>query len=372
MIDGVYILNTNREKIALIDDFSSVIWRETYYNVGDFEIYAPATDKNRQFLILDNYVMREERETVGIIENIEISFDINTGYMITATGRFAKSILDRRIIYKLSGNTITPIVSTGNVEAAVRNLVANCLISSADAARNVSFIELGQLNNLPAVIETQTGNAGDTQTSYQGLFEYTEELLKTYHYGAKIILDKTTKKLQYVVFAGENHGIGSNNPFTFSQEFDTLLKSDYLIDKTSLKTIALCGGEGEGTARKFVLVGGNESGLNRREVYVDGSSNSQTYQDENDQSQTYDDATYLLMLETTATAELKTLQTTESFDGDLDISNSYLIYGQDYDVGDVVAVEDNNLQLYKNCRIAEVTEVQDDGGYQVKVKFEND
>ena len=371
MINEIYILNQNRERIALIDDFSSIIWDMTYYDVGNFEIYAKATPKNRQFLIKDNFVWREDREEPGIIEQIEITFSIESGYMITASGRFAKSVLDRRIIYNLSGNTITPVVSRGNVEIAVRTLVKNCLITAADATRNVSFIKLGALANLPAIIETSTGDNGDTQTSYKGLLDYTENLLKTYGYGAKLIL-VNDKNLYYIVYSGTDRSITTSNPIIFSQEFDNLLNSDYLFNQAQYKNVALCGGAGEGTARKYVLVGGNQTGLNRRETFIDGSSNSETYTDEQGQTQTYSDSVYLNMLKTTATAGLSELIPNESFKGDIDIVNTYLKYGIDYNLGDIVTVEDNKMNLYKNCRITGVTEVQDDNGYSIKIKFDND
>ena len=372
MIDGLHIRNSDREIIGYLDGFTSVIWHAVYYGVGDFEIYTRLTPEILDILQIGNYVTRETRDDVGIIEAINISYDASDGYMITATGRFAKSLLDRRLIYSLSGYTITPVTSYGNVEAAARALVKSSIISATDTARNVSFIELGDLAGLSATIIDDDGDAAYKQTSYGNLLDYTDNLLKEYGYSAKIVLNLETLNLQYVVFEGTDRTIGTAEPLIFSQEFDNLLSSDYTDDVTNLKNTAFCGGEGEGTDRKFVLVTSGDTGLNRREIFVDGSSQSQTYTDESGEQQSYTDAEYLGMLKTAASAGLTEYVETISLDGDVDLTTGTLIFGVDYDVGDVVTVEECNLGVYINTRITEITEVQDESGYSVKVSFEND
>ncbi len=369
MIDLIYIRDTNRKVINIIDNFSSIIWHCVYYGVGDFEIYVPATQDAIDTLKRGYYVTREGRQDVGIIEKIEFTFDTSSGFMLTATGRFAKSILERRLIYKLSDNTITPVVFSGLVETSVRSMVNANIINATDTTRNISYIKLGELANLPARIVTQEGNAADTQTSYKNLFNYSEELLQEYGYGAKMTLDQETNNLIYSVYEGTDRTRSGEEPIIFSQEFDNILTADYTEDDTALKNTALCGGEGEGTARKFVIVTNGQTGENRREVFIDASSQSQTYKDAEGSEQQYSDAVYLNMLRTAAKAGLEAYKLTQTFDGEVDIINSGLEFEKDYFIGDKVTIEDNILGIAQNVRIGEVTEVQDTSGYGVTLKL---
>ena len=146
-IEDLTIRDQNRDIIGICDNFSSVIWESVYFGVGVFEIYAEATEQNKQILKEDYFVTRADRpRDVGIIENIIYEYDMAGALMIKATGRFAKSILDRRLIYNLVQVYIIenyymakPVVMTGKVEAICRSLVNSCMINPTDQNRKISF-----------------------------------------------------------------------------------------------------------------------------------------------------------------------------------------------------------------------------------------
>jgi len=280
MINFVEIRNAERVTIGIIDTANSVIWHSKFYGVGDFEIYAQATEKNLELLQVGNYVTRQDNEEVGIIESITVDFTIQSGYMITATGRFAKSLLDRRIIYKLSGNTNTPTILRGNVEIAVRQTVLDNAIScSFDSRRNIPILGLAALKNLTPVIVDSSGNAAQKQVSYQNLLEYTDSVLQEYGLSARVIYNDSNKMLLYAVNQGTDRSTDNtdgNEPIVFSIEYDNLNSSNYLYDETSLKNAALIGGAGQDLERFYSLLTGGKSGLQLREMFVDASSQSRT------------------------------------------------------------------------------------------------
>ena len=128
-IEYVEIRNLAREIVGIIDTAKSIIWHSMYYSVGDFEIYAPATDTNISLLQKDYYVTRPDDLEVGIIANVNIIKSVQDGKMIVASGKFAKSLLNRRLIYQLSGTVNKPTILRGNVETNIRNVVSNNIIS---------------------------------------------------------------------------------------------------------------------------------------------------------------------------------------------------------------------------------------------------
>lgn len=276
MIDLVEIKNTNRETIGIIDTAKSIIWHSVYFGVGDFEIYAQATEQNVALLQEKNYVTRPNNDEVGIIEKVTVDFTVQDGYMITATGRFAKSILERRIIYKLSGNTNAATILSGNVEIAVRQVVKDNAIScSFDSRRNIPELGLAGLNNLTPVIVDENGNAAQKQVTYKNLLEYTDEVLHEYGLSAKVIYNDSNKKLLYRVYEGTDRSTDNtdgNDPIVFAVEYDNLNSSSYSYDEISLRNAALIGGVGEGLERFYTLITAQKSGLQLREMFVDAHS----------------------------------------------------------------------------------------------------
>lgn len=376
MIEYVEIrAKADRELIGIIDDFQSVIWHSVYFGVGDFEIYTSATDKNLLLLAEGNYITRPDDIEVGIIEKIEIANDPQSGKMISATGRFAKSILDRRHIYNLSGTVNSPTILRGNVETNIRNIVRNNAISCAfDSRRNIPILALSPAAGLSAIIVDESGNAAEKQVSFQNLLEYTDEVLTEYGYASIITLDETTKKLLFSCYAGTDRSVDNvsgNDAVIFSPEFDNLVESTYTLDKATEKTAALIGGEGEGYDRFYSVIKGNTSGLDRRETWVDASSLSKTYK-EGETEKTYTDEEYKKLLDIQGKQTLLTLPKVETFSGVLD-NDTLGVWrlNEDYALGDIVTVEDKDIGKYINVRITEITEVQDENGYACEASFEN-
>ena len=441
MIDYVEVRNTSLELMGLIDTAKSVIWDTHYYGAGAFEVYTEATPHAISMLQVGNFITRAENEGVGIVEAVAIKFDIENGRMIAASGRLAKSILDRRLITYVNGNTNVATSFSGNVEARARGLVQdNAIACYKDkartvpyTARNIGILQLGSLAGLPAVTELR-------QVTNENLLTYTDEFLQQYEYGAKLIREGS--KLSYVVYSGEDRSIGNaagNEPVIFSEDFDNLTGSDYSLDETARKTFALIGGEGEGIERFYVERNASLSGLDRREVFIDSSTARELYEDKftgngvevidktdaegniveshiegtraftlshaateiksvkvdgKDAVWTFnastrlitfsvaplkgleiivqyiDDDEYRSQLSQEGAQELATLIAAEGFAGSIDLLNSSFVYGRDFEIGDIVTVQDNGINKYINVRVVTVAEVQDDDGYQVKIEFE--
>lgn len=373
-IDYVEVRDSTREVIGIVDTFGSIIWHTVWFGVGDFEIYAVASEQNLELLQKNNYVTRSDDEEVGIIEKVVINEDASTGRMITATGRFAKSILNRRLIYNLSGTSNKATVLHGLVEVAARTLVANNAINcSFDVKRNIPILELGTLKNFTEKIVDEKGSSAYKQVSYDNLLDYTDSLLQEYNLSAKIILDDDTKKLQYVVEKGTDRSESNSNgidPVIFSKDYDNITDSEYSYSTENKKNVALIGGEGEGLARFYALLDPVVSGLERKEIFVDASSISKSYQDEQEQEQTYTDAEYTAMLKTQGKQTLKPLTDVESFEGTITVTSGNYILNRDFYLGDIVTVQENSIDKFIDVRITEVTEVQDENGYTVDAVYE--
>lgn len=372
MIEYVEIRDANRNLIGIIDTAESIIWESSYYSTGRFEIYVQVNASTISMLQVGNYVTRPNDRNIGIIEGINITYLPVSGRMIIASGRFAKSILDRRLIYTLSGTSITPTISSGLVEVAVRKLVNDNIVASKHSERNIPFLKLGTLQNIAQRIVDDNGYSTRMQTSFGNLLTYTDGMLQEFGLGSYVSLDWATKNLLYNVIEGADRSASNmqgNNPIVFSQEFDNLLSTDYRYETEAEKTTALIGGAGEGTERYFVMIGNNNSGMSRREIMVNASGQQRKYKDEEDVEHVYTDEEYSELLKAYGANEMEKYQSEQTFKGDVDISYSDLVYGVDYWVGDIITIHDTQLSLYMDTRIITVTEVQDSNGYKLSITY---
>ena len=372
MIEYIEVRGSNTDVIGIIDVTKSIIWRSVYFGVGDFEIQATATPEIVALLQAGRFVTRPDTDDVGIIERLYLPESVEEGATISASGRFVKSMLDRRLIYNLSGKSNKATILRGNVETAVRAVVKDNIIACPfDSKRNIALFALGAVANIPLRIVDASGNAAEKQVSYENLLTYTDGVLEEYGIAAKCILQNGL--FLYTVYNGVDRSINNNGgymPIVFSKEFDNLKASEYTYDETTEKNVALIGGEGEGVDRFYSLFTKGASGLQRREIFIDASSISKKYKDDNDVEQTYTDAQYKTMLDAKGKQDIAPLTKTETFDGVLDATNGNYIYGRDFALGDIVTVQSNNIGKYVNVRIREALEYQDENGYTVEVKYQ--
>ena len=340
----LYVLSPNFDRIALIEDYESVIWNIRYFDVGDFELYISATSENLRLLKKSNYIVRDKdivsgkMHNVMCIETVEINTDSENGDFITATGRDLKSIVARRIIWRQT-------IVSGYVEIAIRQLIIDNLINPSIQERKIENVVLGEIKGFTDTMRQQV--TGDN------LQEYITSVLTTYGIGWECVLNEN-RQICIDFFKGADRSIAQNdNPhITFSPENENILNSDYKMDYKGYKNVALVAGEGEGLNRKTAAAG-TANGINRYEVYIDS-------RDASSNEGEIDDTAYYAQLTQKGNEELKKTNYTESFEGEIEPYANY-VYGVDYNLGDTVTVT-NLYNVTANPRIIGVIESFSDNG----------
>ena len=343
----LYIADQNFQIVGIIDAPSSLIWAERYFEIGDFEIYVPATDDYADMLREDRYVFRNDTDCGMIIESVEITTNVEDGNYLTVTGRSLESILERRIVWQQTN-------LHGKVELCIRQLITENIINPTIAERKISNFKLGSLKRYTDTMEKQiTG---------KNLREVIQDICKSFGYGYKITMQDGT--FVFDLYKGVDRSYNqSTNPYVvFSPDFENLLNSDYKLDKTNYKNVVLVAGEGEGLDRKTQAVG-TASGLDRREMYSD-SRNASTNNGE------VSDEDYYARLTEDGLETLANNQMAESYIGEVDYEKPYA-YGKDYLLGDIVQVV-NEYGIAATPRITEIIESEDENGYSIIPTFEYD
>lgn len=342
------IADENLNRLGVLEEYSSLIWTSRYYTPGDFEICANVTPKSIEFLKIDNFVIRPDDENVGIIEDIVIQINADGQEMITAKGRFLSSILGRRIVAEQT-NFVDTYVSD-----AIAGLINQNIIEPRNRTRRIPGFIMGSSETLGEQITMQVTGAN--------LLDKVNELCQAYGLGHKIILTNNNK-FQFELYHGTDRSYDQDvNPHVvFSDEYDNIISANYEKNQQKKVTSVLVAGEGEGTSRYTLWVGGvpHGFGLKLYEAYKDArdlsSNNGEIPITEYDQ-----------MLAQRALEVLSNFTT--AFSSEVDFKT--IEYKKDVYLGDIVTVENKRWGISMNCRLVEVIEsVDSTGAYTINPTF---
>jgi hypothetical protein len=351
----IHILDNNFNLVGVLDTYSSLIWRPSYYEVGDFELYLDACTEHLDLLKKNYYLVRGQdisvdRENniiykkVMIIKNHQINTDIEGGDYLTVTGRELKFILNQRIVWRQTN-------LSGNVATAIERLINENAIAPTDTNRVIPNLELDATLEISDTITKQiTGESLDVVIT---------EICKAYNLGYDIYIKNN--KFKFKLYKGVDRS--TVPPYVvFSEEFENILNSEWIRSTENYYNTALVAGEGEGTARKTTTVNGANSGLDRYEIYVDDRDTS-TNDGEISASN------YLEVLKEHGVEALSEYAITEAFTGEVQHDYSFK-YGEDYYLGDVVTMI-NKYGMTASVRVLSAIESHDENGEKLIPQFEN-
>lgn len=253
----LYIMNPELEIIKVVDSASSVIWVRRYNEAGDFEVYIKANDAILEHMKPDNYIKRFDNDMAVIIEKPLLITDEEEGDYYTITGRDLKSLLSRRLVWAAAYNV------SGTVKEVVNQILTDNVINPADESRKINNFIIGEYEITDHVIQGQYTGAD--------IYELIVELCKTYNLGWNIKINDD-KQFEFYMYEGADRSYAQdvNDYVVFSNDFENLVTTEYVYDKSALKNAALIGGEGEGSYRRMHSIG-SASDANRREMFVDAA-----------------------------------------------------------------------------------------------------
>lgn len=349
---NIYVLDTDFENVAVIDSYTSIIWTVRYFTFGDFELYLSAEPWLLDTLRAGYYLVREEDiksdgyHNVMIINSREIVTDAENGDNLIVTGYCLKSILRRRVV-------IDQTVLNGNIQACLRSLLSDNIVSPTDSDRAISNFILGT----DKYTDTRTMRK---QITGKNLGEVFEELCTQYGIGYDVYIN-TSKQFVLYLYNGVDRSYAQsvNAHVVVSETFDNLLSSDYMQSIASFANVAIVAGEGEGTERKKVTVG-TATGLNRYELWVDARNASSD-------NGTISDTEYLEMLRADGREALGESDITTTLSGEIINGVSFEI-NRDYFLGDIIQFE-NNYGVSASTRVIEVIYNEDETGVNIIPTF---
>ena len=346
----IYVLDGLNGAIDLISSYESMIWTVQFFSQNDFQLILAADSEVINALQVGRLLCRAEDVTengftnVMTIQNIELNFDSEKGWILTVKGAGLKSIVGRRVVWQQT-------TMSGTVEDAIRQVITENIISPTDTTRAIDGFVLEETQGYTETAEIQLFG--------ENIAEWIETTCQSYGYGWDVVIENSQFVFQLYKGTDRSFNQSSVPPVVFSPEYDNLLSSQYTLDETDYKNAALIGGEGEGTSKRRADIG-TAAGLERYEAYIDGSSVSS-----NGEIITVEQ--YTALLENYGQEQLTAYTFTENFSGNIDPNGMYKL-NQDYFLGDVVQI-DNENGISATTRIIEIIYAIDENGSSVVPTF---
>lgn len=351
----ITVLNSDLERIGVIDKYKSFIWTDRYYDAGEFELCIPVTSKYAQSIKEDMYLRIPTSKRRMIVDSIETDTDTEEGNNLIITGHSTEYILDRRIVWSQTN-------VNGSVQNALHTIINDAFIAPRDLRRRIDNF-IFQVSTDPKV--TSVSYAKAAQYMGDSIFDVVKKVCQAYHIGFKI--EFVDGNFVFSLYAGTDRSYNqtANSYVVFSPSNDNLLNSKYLKSIKNYKNVLRIAGEGEGATQTFITHylefdddhASEKVGLSRREIYVDCHDVSSV----TSSNTVMDVQQYTNTLVQKGVEKMVDLVPETAFEGEIDATTMYT-YGIDYEVGDICEIR-NEYGMNDTVRITEVVQTWEADGY---------
>lgn len=353
----IRIIDANFNLLGEVDAYTSLQWIRRWHRPGEFELHIHPSMQNADKLVEDAIIFKASNPSeAGIIRHREITLAENGTEVLLVKGNLLAELTGRRITYPPEGSAYHYI--NAPVETIMKEYVAANCIDPADTARGIP-----SLVNAP---DLARGDVVKYQSRYKQLDEELEKLSVSSGLGWHIALDIANAQLVFDVLVGRDLTAGQDAlpPAIFSTDYDNIKSQAYANSVVSYKNMAVVGGQGEGVERKIITVGDQQAGLQRYETFVDARDIGTQAEGEEPLSE----AEIEQMLTQRGQEKLAELARVLSLESEL-LTNSNLVYRQDYDLGDIVTIVNRKWGVMMDARITEITEVYEVSGFRLSAVF---
>lgn len=340
----IRVFDTNLNLLGEVDDYIQASFTRRWHSPGEFEISINTHSPNAALLQKNNIIMfGSDVYLSGIIRHREVvlgeSGKASENWIVK--GYSLGGITKQRLVIPPFGND--QWVLTSNVENVMRQLVISCFISTS----------LERIWDILQVLPGQNqGNTVTHRSRYKVLADDLEALSVFSGMGWEIIPNFQYREAHFEVFSGvdKTYGQAVNPPVIFSPEFDVIRHQQFRDSDLGMKNSIYVAGQGEGASRAIELVTrGTPEGINRTEHFQDARDLSTTQE-----------------LITRGQQKLQEFDTEKIFEATINEFGPFK-YRQDWDLGDLVTIQNKAWGETMDARIISVTEAFTTQGRSVNI-----
>lgn len=322
----INILNHKFEKIAVVDEFDSLMWCVRYNEVGALDLQIEANTQTISIFRKGYYITRNDDKHTFKIEALEINTNEEGNNYLIVGAIDVLSLLNQRVRTK-------HLTLNSTLSEYIQKLLEN----ECTGDRSFGYpIEIK--------IDDDKESYRNATQSYVG-----NEIMKVckqddlqcdFYFEAETFVLEITKIKDRTITQKENTKI------IFSDGNDNLISSKYNVDLSEYKNVCYIHKNGL-TNGVFV---GTGKGIERRETIIESSSDEENPDLEYEANQT-----------------LLEMNVVSNFESEVD--STYYKYKTDYNIGDIITIQ-NEFDIVTNARIVEIIETWDNEGYTIEPIFE--
>ena len=355
MITALRVFSPELELLGEIDDYESLILTRPFHGVGSFELHINLNKPNATALQKGRLIMLSP-DKVGMIKHYEVGVDDSGagGETLKVTGPTLSGMLKQRITVPPGSAAYDRL--TAPAENIMRHYVTVNAVSPVDSSRAFPM-----LLNAP---DLGRGGQLTWQSRYKQLDEELEALSLTSGLGWLVTVDLNLMKWVFSVLQGRNLTASQDvlPPVIFSIDYDNVESQQYVDSELNYRNVGYVAGQGEGEEREIVTVGLGE-GIERHEVFIDARDIGEGSEDP--PPAPAEITTRLINRGEQKLTEYAKIQTFEA----KILTHGPFAYGVDWDLGDIVTVQNRKWGVTLDARITEVTEVYEPGGFRLSAVF---
>lgn len=343
-------LNTARETIGIITNYTSLKHTKGFAHSGSFTLKIPFTEGLRDILVEENYLYWVDDCGGQMVYIDSVICELTaTGETITASGKNLRGLLGRRIIWE-------NITFAGTVEDFGRLAVAENVTNPVDTDRT-----------LPITLGDSTGSTASLviATEHENVEDLLDDLTALYGVGFDVLFDPVERGVSFVAYEGaDRRTTQSEIPWVVvSRDRNNVVSALYTRSKSSYRNTALISGytdEDSGEEFQVSILAG--SGLDRYELYVSGSTSTPSADEDEGETEEEALAQYTEELLEKGAEKLAAQVDTHSLEVELDTNVVKTLA-----VGDKVTAIDKTYNLLMQTYISEITAYYEGGSVSYDV-----
>lgn len=276
--------------VGVLDTYTSFNFTKKFQSAGSFTIKGNYIPKVRQMLKAGNLIYVNP-QVCGIIHSVNYDVDKKGNLSYTVYGSELKSILGYRIVW-----------DTYNHKLPAADWINGIVQENTQGSRKLFKAHLKPAIDCPVL---------DKQVSYSNLLDTVSKACaaSTTTKGLMLGFDITCdidNGFTFSLLEGANRTWESPEPFMVSRDMDNVSSLSYAESSKKTVNVIKCGGEGEGTERRFEIGGDTTlSGLARKESFKDSKNLQSSYRDAQGNEQTLSEEEYRKLLQQAANDALK-------------------------------------------------------------------
>ena len=329
----INIIDREFNFLGQVDEYESFMPSKKWHGVGGFELHLNINVTHAEYLQKENIIFTDEKKAYVILYR-EIDSVTNK---LVIKGLELKSYLARWLVFPPDGYANYRVNS--NVETIIKEYVTATL----------------QRKGITNIVVAPNQNRGTTtvyQSRYKNLADELEKLSLASNLSWDIALDLDNKRFIFDIVEGDNRTVNQDTlpPAIFAIEYDNIGEQQLIDSKLDYRNTAIVAGQGEGVDRAITVVGEGE-GLDSFETFID----ARDIENDND-------------LPSRGNQKLSETQEILTFDSRV-LTDKNLVYEEDFKLGDIVTIQNNQWNITTDRRITEVTEIYESTGFKLDVAF---